>query len=54
MAELKRDFGRLVIDTTSKVTGKTLTYEDHARLNKEALAQIAVKVGPKVQVSVPC
>ncbi len=42
MDELKRDFGRLVIDTTSKVTGKTLGSEDHARLNKEALAQIAL------------
>ena len=42
MAELKRDFGRLVIDTTSKVTGKTLSSEDHARLNKEALAQISL------------
>ena len=42
MAELKRDFGRLVIDTTSKVTGKTLNSEDHARLNQEALAQISL------------
>ncbi len=42
MAELKRDFGRLVIDTTSKVTGKTLGSEDHARLNQEALAQISL------------
>ena len=42
MAELKRDFARLVIDTTSKVTGKTLGSEDHARLNKEALAQISL------------
>ena len=42
MAGLKRDFGRLVIDTTSKVTGKTLSSEDHARLNQEALAQISL------------
>ena len=42
MAELKRDFGRLVIDTTSKVTGKTLTSEDQSRLNQEALAQISL------------
>jgi F-type H+-transporting ATPase subunit b len=42
MAELKRDFGRLVIDTTSKVTGKTLGSDDHARLNQEALAQISM------------
>ena len=42
MAELKRDFGRLVIDTTTKVTGKTLGSDDHARLNQEALAQISL------------
>ena len=42
MAELKRDFGRLVIDTTSKVTGKTLSSEDHARINQESLAQISL------------
>ena len=42
MAELKRDFGRLVIDTTSKVTGKTLGSDDHARLNQEALAQLSM------------
>lgn len=40
LAELKRDFGRLVVDATTKVTGKTLTPEDHARLNQEALSQI--------------
>lgn len=40
LADLKRDFGRLVVETTSKVTGKTLNKEDHDRLNKEALSQI--------------
>jgi F-type H+-transporting ATPase subunit b len=40
-ATLKRDFGRLVVDTTGKVTGKVLTPEDHARLNQEAAAQIS-------------
>ena len=38
MGELKRDFGRLIVDTTSRVTGKTLTDEDKARLNREAIA----------------
>ena len=42
MAELKRDFARLVLDTTSKVTGKTLTTDDQSRLNQEALAQISL------------
>jgi F-type H+-transporting ATPase subunit b len=41
MGELKRDFGRLVVDATSRVAGKTLSDEDQARLNKEALAQMA-------------
>jgi len=41
MGELKRDFGRLVVDATSRVAGKTLSDEDQARLNKEALAQMS-------------
>jgi F-type H+-transporting ATPase subunit b len=41
MGELKRDFGRLVVDATSRVAGKTLSSEDQARLNKEALAQMS-------------
>lgn len=41
LGELKNEFGRLVIATTSKVTGKTLTGDDHDRISKEALAQIS-------------
>jgi F-type H+-transporting ATPase subunit b len=41
MAELKRELGRLVIDTTAKVTGKVLTSEDQKRLQEEASRQIA-------------
>lgn len=41
MTELKRDFGRLVVDTTTKVTGKALNADDQARLNQEALSQIS-------------
>lgn len=41
MGELKRDFGRLVVDATSRVSGKVLNEEDQSRLNREALAQIA-------------
>ena len=41
MSELKRDFGRLVLDATSRISGKALNEEDQARLNKEALAQIS-------------
>src|ERR1700758_5546763 len=29
MAEMKRELGRLVVDTTTRVTGKILTSEDH-------------------------
>ena len=42
MAELKRDFGRLVIDTTGKVTGKVLNDEDQEKINSEISAQISV------------
>jgi F-type H+-transporting ATPase subunit b len=41
MTELKRDFGRLVVDATSRVSGKALNEEDQARLNKEALTQVS-------------
>jgi len=40
-ATLKRDFGRLVVETTGKVTGKVLSPEDHARINQEAVSQIS-------------
>jgi F-type H+-transporting ATPase subunit b len=41
MAELKRELGRLVIDTTAKVTGKVLTPEDQRRLQEEAARTVA-------------
>ncbi|HEY3899220.1 MAG TPA: F0F1 ATP synthase subunit B [Chthoniobacter sp.] len=41
MAELKREVGRLVIDTTSKVTGKVLTNDDQKRISEEAAREIA-------------
>lgn len=41
MAELKREIGRLVVDTTAKVTGKVLTPEDQRRINEEAARQAA-------------
>ena len=41
MNELKRELGRLVIDTTAKVTGKVLTPEDQRRLQDEANRQLA-------------
>ena len=41
MSDLKRDFGRLVVDATARISGKALTEEDQARLNKEALTQMS-------------
>jgi F-type H+-transporting ATPase subunit b len=41
MAELKRQLGRLVVETTAKVTGKVLTSEDQRRLQEEAARQLA-------------
>ncbi len=42
MAELKHDFGRLVIDTTGKVTGKILDESDQERINQETAGQVAL------------
>jgi F-type H+-transporting ATPase subunit b len=41
MAQLKRELGRLVVDTTAKVTGKVLTSDDQRRLQEEASRQLA-------------
>jgi len=41
MMELKRELGRLVVNTTAKVTGKVLTPDDQRRLQDEASRQIA-------------
>lgn len=40
MSQLKRELGRLVIDTTAKVTGKVLTADDQRRLQEEASRQV--------------
>jgi len=41
MAEMKRELGRLVVDATSRVTGKVLSPEDHEKINEETARQIA-------------
>jgi F-type H+-transporting ATPase subunit b len=41
MAALKHEIGRLVVDTTAKVTGKVLSSEDQQRLEEEAARQIS-------------
>jgi F-type H+-transporting ATPase subunit b len=41
MQTLKRELGRLVVETTEKVTGKVLTSDDQKRLQEEAARQVA-------------
>ncbi len=40
LAELRREIGRLVVQTTASVTGKILTPEDHRRLAEETARQL--------------
>jgi F-type H+-transporting ATPase subunit b len=41
LAELKREVGRLVVQTTATVTGKVLTADDQKRLAEETAKQVA-------------
>ena len=41
LADLKREVGRLVMQTTATVTGKVLTAEDQRRLAEETQKQLA-------------
>ena len=41
LAELKREVGRLVVQTTATVTGRILTSEDQKRLAEETAKQVA-------------
>jgi F-type H+-transporting ATPase subunit b len=41
LTELKREVGRLVVQTTASVTGKVLTPDDHRRLAEETAKQLA-------------
>jgi len=41
LAELKREVGRLIVQTTAAVTGKILTPEDQQRLAEEMATQLA-------------
>jgi len=40
LAELKREFGRLLVDATARVIGKILTPEDQQRLAEETARQL--------------
>jgi len=41
LADLKREVGRLVVNATSRVTGKIITPEDQKRISEETAGQIA-------------
>src|SRR5256886_1154765 len=41
MTQLKRELGRLVVETTAKVTGKVLTPDDQRRLQEEPARTLA-------------
>jgi len=41
LVELKREVGRLVVETTASVTGKVLTADDHRRLAEETARHLA-------------
>ena len=43
LAELKREMGRLVVQTTASVTGKILTTEDQQRLAEETARELALQ-----------
>jgi F-type H+-transporting ATPase subunit b len=40
--QLKREFGRMVVDATTRVTGKVLTTDDQDRINRETAAQVSL------------
>ena len=42
LAELKREVGRLVVQTTASVAGKILTPEDHRRLAEETAQAVGI------------
>lgn len=42
LTQLKGDFGRLVISTASKVTGKVLTDDDQKKINEETIGQVSL------------
>ena len=43
LAQLQREVGRLVVQTTAAITGKILTQEDQTRLNEEAARQFTTR-----------
>jgi F-type H+-transporting ATPase subunit b len=41
LAEIKREVGRLVVQTTAKVAGRILTPDDHRRLAEETARHLS-------------
>jgi F-type H+-transporting ATPase subunit b len=41
LADLRREVGRLVVETTAKVTGKVLTLDDQKRLAEQTNRELA-------------
>ncbi len=42
LEQLRREFGRMVVDATTRVTGKVLTNDDQDRINRETAAQVSL------------
>ena len=42
LTQLKREFGRMVVDATTRVTGKVLNNDDQERINRETAAQVSL------------
>jgi F-type H+-transporting ATPase subunit b len=43
LAEVRREVGRLVVQTTAAVTGKVLTTDDHLRLAEETARHLSAE-----------
>lgn len=43
LTQLKREVGRLVVQTTAAITGKVLTHEDHQRLAEETARELSTR-----------
>jgi len=42
LGQLKREFGRMVVDATTRVTGKVLNNEDQDRISRETATQVSL------------
>ncbi len=42
LGQLKREFGRMVVDATTRVTGKVLSNDDQERISRETATQVSL------------